>query len=223
MMSSISERVADFLKTIPETVTLCGAAKTKSAEEVSESIRAGLSCIGMNYLQELKSLRPIVKEQARWHFIGHLQSKKVKDVCALADLIETIDREKLLLKVQNWAEANKCVYPVLIEVNSAEEEQKSGVMPDETLSFIKNASIYKNVEIRGLMTMGPALADPEELRPYFRKTKALFDSLKSFSQDNLKPEILSMGMSDSFQVAIEEGSTEIRLGSRLYGARDYSQ
>ncbi len=206
-------------KQLPEGVAILAAAKTRTATECEEAISHGLKLFGMNYLQEGLALKNQVKSQAEWHFIGALQTNKLKTIVENFDLIQTVSREKELIELDKRAQDLNKVVPLLLEINSAEEDQKHGLAPKEMEAFIKKSSLFTHLEIRGLMTMGPAGREPSEMRPFFKLTKQLFEALKSISQDNLKPTILSMGMSDSWREALDEGSTMIRLGTVIFGER----
>jgi len=153
--------------------------------------------------------------------IGHLQRNKVKKAIKIFDMIETVDSVRLAKEIDKQCKKIGKVMPVLIEINSAKEEQKSGVMPEDALSLMQDISRFENIKIMGLMTMGPFLEDPEDLRPYFRLTKELFEKIKDIGIDGVEMRYLSMGMSDSYRVAIEEGANMVRIGTLLFGKRTY--
>jgi hypothetical protein len=210
---------SDIARQLPSGVKMLAAVKTRTPEECEQAISSGLDLLGVNYFQEGLALRKAVTLPASWHFIGALQTNKLKAIVENFDLIQTVGREKEIIEIDKRAAEFGKIMPVLIEVNSAKEENKHGVFPEEVLSLMTHLKKYPHIEIRGLMTMGPAEGDAEAMRPYFQLTKKIFDQLEGLSQDNLKPTVLSMGMSDSWKVAIEEGSTLIRLGTILFGAR----
>jgi PLP dependent protein len=197
--------------------------KGHTAPEIREAISAGVRIVGENYLQEARDIIPEIGGAAVWHFTGHVQKNKVKHIVPLFDLIQTVDSLPLAEIINEQAVKHGKVMPVLIEVNSGEEPQKSGVMPDGARGLIERVSRLENIRVQGLMTMGPFLDEPEGLRPYFKITKALFDELKKADIPQAEMRHLSMGMSDSFLVAIEEGATMVRIGTRIFGPRDYSR
>ncbi len=194
---------------------LVAVTKSGSDEELLALIRAGALAIGENRPTELSRRAALIAEAgltAELHEIGNLQSNKAKLVAPIATLTHSLCSLSLARALDAQGRLLSRRIPVLIEVNSAKEEQKGGIFPERVSEFYESLSEFKNLEIRGLMTMGPALSE-EEVRPYFRKTRALFDNMKGLFGDS---PILSMGMSDSFGVAIEEGSTLIRVGRRLF-------
>jgi pyridoxal phosphate enzyme (YggS family) len=216
----IRERVRKLLGELPEGVLLVGAAKTRAPDEILEAIEAGLEIVGENYVQEAEKAFQKVGSRAKWHMIGHLQTNKVKKAVAVFDMIETVSSMRLAEEIDKaCAKAGK-VMPVLIEINSGEEEQKSGVNPEEAESLIRAVSPLKNIRIMGLMTMGPFAGDPEVSRPYFRKTKKIFDALKAMDFPGVEMRYLSMGMSNSYKVALEEGANMVRIGTKLFGKRE---
>ncbi|MFC2079631.1 YggS family pyridoxal phosphate-dependent enzyme [Candidatus Bipolaricaulota bacterium] len=154
-----------------------------------------------------------------WHMIGHLQRNKVKEAVRLFDLIQTVDSLRLAKAIDRACEEMGCIMPILIEVNAAREPQKSGVLPEAVINFVNQVAQLESVHVRGLMTMGPFVDDPEQLRPIFRETKVLFDRIASEGIPSVSMDVLSMGMSDSYVVAIEEGATMIRLGTTIFGPR----
>ena len=215
----IREQVKKLLAELPEGVLLVGAAKTRTPDEILEAIEAGLEIVGENYVQEAEKAFEKVGHRAKWHMIGHLQTNKVKKAVAVFDMIETVSSMKLAEEIdRSCAKAGK-VMPVLIEVNSGEEAQKSGVNPEEAVALIRAMCPLKNIRIMGLMTMGPFAGDPEESRPYFQRTRKLFDDLKAMGLSEVEMKYLSMGMSNSYQVALEEGANMVRIGTKLFGSR----
>ena len=215
----IKENVKRLLSELPEGVTLIAAAKERTADEISEAIRAGITIIGENYLQDAQKVLSEVKEKAEWHFIGHLQTKKAKKVIDIFDMIESVDSLRLAQEIERCCARRNRFMPVLIEVNSGEEEQKYGVLPKDLPELIKEISPLKHIKIMGLMTMGPRFGNPEESRPYFVKTRNLFDQIKDLHLPNVKMKHLSMGMTNSYQIAIEEGANLVRIGTKIFGAR----
>jgi len=216
----IKENVRSILNELPEGVQLVGAAKTRTPEEVLEAVEAGLKIIGENYVQEAEKAYKVIGKKVKWHLIGHLQSNKAKKAVRIFDMIETVDTIKLARAIDQACEKANKIMPVLIEINSGEESQKAGVMPNEAQSLIKEISDLKHISIKGLMTMGPYAGDPEEARPYFVRTREIFEQIKALSIPNTEMKFLSMGMSNSYTVALEEGANLVRIGTRIFGARE---
>ncbi len=215
----IKENVKKILGGLPEGVQLVAAAKTRSAEEILKAIAGGIEIIGENYLQEAKDAFAIVGKKVKWHFIGHLQTNKVKDAVKIFDIIETIDSLRLAKEVDKRCRLEGKVIPILIEINSGREKRKYGVMPEEAESLIKDISSLKNIKVLGLMTMGPLGGNPEDSRPCFKETKNLFETIKSRKIEGVEMKYLSMGMSSSYLIAIKEGANIVRIGTRIFGER----
>jgi len=217
----IEERVKNTLKELPQGVQLEGAAKTRTVEEVMEAIDAGLEIIGENYVQEAEKAFASIGDRARWHMIGHLQRNKVKKAVKVFDMIETVDSMKLAKEIDKCCQKIGKTMEILIEINSGEESQKSGVIPDDAIPLINEISTLDNIKIVGLMTMGPFAGDPEDSRPYFQKTRAIYAKLKEMNIPGVEMTYLSMGMSNSYKVALEEGANLVRIGTKLFGERQY--
>jgi pyridoxal phosphate enzyme (YggS family) len=213
----IAENVQRILKELPEGVTLVAAAKTRTPQEILEAIEAGIEIIGENYFQEAEAAYAVVGKKARWHMIGHLQRNKVKRAVELFDMIETVDSARLAAEIERRCAQIDRVMPVLIEINSGREPQKAGVLPEEAEDLIREIAQFPHVQIEGLMTMGPRFGDPEDARPYFQETERLFNEFKS--PPNVEMNYLSMGMSNSYKVAIEEGANVVRIGTKIFGER----
>jgi hypothetical protein len=213
----ISENVLSVLAELPPGVELVAAAKTRTPEEISMAISAGVKIIGENYIQEAEIARAVIGERARWHFIGSLQKNKVKKAVKLFDLIETVDSISLALAINRESMAVGKTMSVLIEINSGREPQKSGVLPEGAEALARRMADLKGIKVLGLMTMGPRIGDPEEARPYFVQTRTIFDKLKKLEIRGIEMRYLSMGMTNSYKIAIEEGANLVRLGSRLFG------
>ncbi|MBN2016712.1 MAG: YggS family pyridoxal phosphate-dependent enzyme [Candidatus Cloacimonetes bacterium] len=218
-MSFISENVKKILGEIPEGVEVVAAAKTRNAEEILEAVEAGITKIGENYVQEAAAVHEKVGNKAQWHFIGHLQSNKVVQVIPICDMIETVDSVKLARKIDKYARLISKIMPILIEVNSGRESQKNGVMPEDVEQLIREIEQLPNIKVMGLMTMGPFTGDPEDARPYFVETKRIFEHIKALNIPHIEMKYLSMGMSNSYEIAIEEGANIIRIGTKLFGPR----
>jgi pyridoxal phosphate enzyme (YggS family) len=215
----IKDEVEKILQELPEGVQLVGAAKTRTPEEIWEAIEAGLEIVGENYVQEAEIAYERIGHRVKWHMIGHLQTNKAKKAVKIFDMVETVSSMKLSREIDRCCEKIGKVMPVLVEINSGEETQKSGVMPADAAALVKEMSVLRNVKVLGLMTMGPFAGDPEESRPYFRRTKEIFDVLKAMNIPGVEMKYLSMGMSNSYRVAIEEGANMVRIGTRVFGRR----
>jgi pyridoxal phosphate enzyme (YggS family) len=216
----IKENVERLLCELPEGVTLLAAAKERSADEISKAIRAGITIIGENYLQDALRVINEVKEKAQWHFIGHLQTNKVKKAIDIFDLIESVDSLKLAKEIERCCMRRDKVMPVLIEVNSGEEDQKNGVAPMDVEKLAREISSLNYIKIMGLMTMGPRFGDPEQARPYFRKTREIFEQIRDLRLPKVEMRWLSMGMTNSYKVAIEEQANLVRVGTKIFGQRE---
>ncbi len=215
----IGERVKELLRELPPGVRLVGAAKTRTPEEILEAIEAGLEIVGENYVQEAEKASQAIGARVAWHMIGHLQTNKVKKAVGVFDLIETVGSLKLALELERVCKKLGKVMPILIEINSGEEAQKSGAMPEEAPVLIRNISHLDSVRVMGLMTMGPFAGDPEDSRPYFQRTRQIYDRIGGMNLPGVEMKYLSMGMSNSYKVAIEEGANMVRIGTRLFGKR----
>ena len=216
---TIRENVKEILSELPAGVELVAAAKTRSTEEILEALSAGVKTIGENYIQEAEKVQAAVGNEVKWHFIGHLQKNKVKKAVCLFDMIETVDSLELAKEIDRRCGRNGKAMPVLIEVNSGREEQKSGVLPEDAEQLIREISELPNVKVEGLMTMGPFSGNPEDARPYFVETKRIFDQIKSLGIPNVEMKYLSMGMTNSYKVALEEGASIVRIGTKIFGER----
>ena len=220
-MSTIQDNVRQILSQIPDGVAVVAAAKTRNADEILQAIDGGIRHIGENYLQESRDVIQEIGDKASWHFIGHIQKNKVKYIVPIFDMIETVDSIDLAEMIDKQAAKFGKIMPVLIEINCAEEPQKAGIIPADATALMEKISELKNIRVQGLMTMGPFPDDPEGLRPYFRKTRALFDQLTDKKIENVEMKHLSMGMSDSYLIAIDEGATLVRIGTKIFGERSY--
>ena len=218
-MGLITEKVKRILAELPPGVTLAAAAKTRRPEEIEEAIFAGVGVIGQNYLQEAEAVRSLVRAPARWHFIGHLQTRKARKALELFDLIETLDSARLAGELQKRCLQDDRTVDVLIEVNSGREPQKAGVFPEKVRELLREISDCDRVRVRGLMTMGPLPGEAGDSRPYFSRTRELFRELAADPVPGAAMEILSMGMSDTYRTAVEEGANLVRIGTAIFGPR----
>jgi pyridoxal phosphate enzyme (YggS family) len=218
-MNDISQNIQKILSELPPGVRLVAAVKTRTPAEIKEAVQAGITFLGENYVQEAADHFQAAGKIAQWHCIGHLQKNKVKKAVEIFDMIETVDSPEMAREIDKRCQAIGKIMSVLIEVNSGREPQKSGVLPEDVAALAQSISPLPNVRLTGLMTMGPALGDPEASRPYFIATRAVFDELKTRNLPNVTMQYLSMGMTNSYRVAIEEGSNMIRLGTLIFGQR----
>lgn len=215
----IKENVKKVLAELPEGVQLVGAAKTRTPDQILEAVEAGLGIIGENYVQEAEQAFQIIGHRVQWHMIGHLQRNKVKKAVRIFDLIETVDSIRLAKEIDKSCRKIGKTMPVLIEINSGEEAQKTGVLPEDASTLIQELSVLENIRVKGLMTMGPFTGNPEDARPYFVKTKEIFVRLKQMELPRVEMKYLSMGMSNSYKIALEEGANMVRIGTNLFGHR----
>jgi len=215
----LKENIIRVLEEIPSGVEVIAATKSRSVEEIREAVSAGIGAIGENYMKEAEEKFSILGNAVRWHLIGHLQKNKVRKAVRIFDLIETVDSLELAGLINTEAERLGKTMPILIEVNSGHETQKQGVLPESVYDLSREISNYRNLKLAGLMTMGPQVAEQEQIRPFFRATRELFDYIKERLKNGQDFRYLSMGMSDSYRVAIEEGANIIRLGTILFGPR----
>jgi pyridoxal phosphate enzyme (YggS family) len=219
-LANIENSVLEIQLSIPPDVRLVAASKTRTPEEVQVAINSSIENIGYNYVQEAERMYQVIGNQVKWHMIGHLQRNKVKKAVKLFDMIETIDSVQLAKQVDKLCALGNKIMPVLIEINSGKESNKTGVLPEDVDKLILKISDLPNLQVQGLMTMGPRFGNPEDARPYFRETKKAFDRLKKLDKTNVEMKYLSMGMSNSYKIAIEEGANIIRIGTRLFEGRD---
>ncbi len=212
----IRDNVQRILRELPGGVALVVAAKERSPEEILEAVEAGAGIIGENYVQEAERDRAIIGDRVKWHLIGHLQKNKVKKAVRLFDMIETVDSIDIAREIdRRCAQAGKVV-PVLIEVNIGCEPQKSGVFPEEAEKLIGEISRLPNIRIMGLMAIEPRSGNSECTRPYFRQMRKLFEHIKGLALPNVEMKYLSMGMTASYRVALEEGANIVRIGSKVF-------
>lgn len=207
----------------PEEVTLIAVSKTKPVSMIEEAIAAGQTVFGENKVQELCSKYEVLPQDLHWHLIGHLQRNKVKYIADKAELIHSVDSLRLAETINQEGEKHGRIVPILIEVNVAGEESKFGVSVEDTLSLVTEISKLPYVSIQGLMTIAPYVENPEENRSIFRKLKQLSVDIKGKNINNVYMDILSMGMTNDYQVAVEEGATLVRVGTGIFGERDYSK
>jgi PLP dependent protein len=203
-------------------ITLIAVSKTVDAEQVAEAFAAGVRDFGENRAQELMRKRSHLELDCTWHFIGHLQSNKAKDALANANLIHSVDNLQLAAEINRRAAHMGIVAEILAQINISEEASKSGIESADALEFVESLSGFANIRIRGLMAIARPVQNPEDARQDFRQMKLIFDSIAEvIHKPNVSMEILSMGMSHDFEVAIEEGSNMVRVGTAIFGQRQY--
>lgn len=216
---------------IPSNVRIIAAAKTRTTREIEEIIDAGITDIGENYVQEaedvIKSLEPAKVKKINWHMIGHLQKNKINKAIPIFDLIQTVDSLKLAQEIDKRVrKSGKEFISVLLEINIGSEFSKYGIRPAEHEDFERymeelamEVSLLPHIRLEGLMTMGPLTGDPENVRPYFKNVKKIFDNLTRLDLNRVNMKYLSMGMTNSYKVAIEEGANVVRIGTAIFGPR----
>ena len=219
----IKKNVKKILAELPEGVHLEAAAKTRTAEEILEAIEEGVEIIGENYMKDVKAVYPAIGRKAKWHFIGTPETQKhdllKRKNLEIFDMIETVGSVETAEEIDEKCRNINKIMPVLIEINSGREPQKSGVMPENAENLIKKIAQLKNIKVMGLMTMGPRFGNPEDSRAYFAETKSTFDRIKQLAIPNIEMEYLSMGMTNSYKVAVEEGANIVRIGTKIFGER----
>lgn len=230
-MSSIKDNLDKINKQIIETAKSCGrrpekirliaVSKRKSVEAIMEGIKAGAKHFGENYIQEaIDKIDKIGKNSACWHFIGHLQSNKAKFAVKYFDYIHTVDTIKLAREIDKQARKINKIQKILVQVNIGEEDTKSGTSIEDTIQLITQIHTYANIAVKGLMCMPPYFSNPDQTRIYFQKLVRIKNEILDQKYEAVSMEHLSMGMSSDFKVAIEEGSTMIRIGTSIFGERD---
>lgn len=203
-------------------ITLIAVSKTKPVSLLEDAYHAGVRDFGENKVQEMCEKFEIMEKDIRWHMIGHLQTNKVKYLIGKTTLIHSVDSYKLACEIEKQAAKQDCIMDILIEVNIAEEESKFGLSEEEVIHLVKQVAQLPHVRIKGLMTVAPYVVDSEENRPFFRKIKQLSVDINNQNIDNVSMNILSMGMTGDYMVAIEEGATMVRVGTGIFGERNYN-
>ena len=205
-----------------EEVTLIAVSKTKPVETLQEAYDLGVRIFGENKVQELTAKYEALPKDIHWHMIGHLQTNKVKYIIDKAELIHYVDSLKLAETIEKEAAKHDLIADILVEVNVAEEESKFGMKMEEVIPFVEKVSAFPHVRVRGLMTIAPFVEDPEENRSIFADLHKLYIDIKKKNHDNDTVSVLSMGMTNDYEVAIEEGATMVRVGTGIFGARNYA-
>jgi pyridoxal phosphate enzyme (YggS family) len=223
----VKERIEGAAKRIgrdPSEIKLVAVSKTVDIDRVKEAVIAGITILGENRVQEAKEKISNFKFQisnlkVEWHMVGHLQTNKAKTAIRLFDLIHSVDSLRLAEEIDRESRKAGKVQDVLVEVNLAGEETKHGVSKEGTISLLREISKFKNVSVKGLMTMPPFSEDPEKVRPYFRRLREVRDNINELRVTSYELRDLSMGMSNDFEIAIEEGATMVRIGTAIFGER----
>ena len=205
-----------------EEVTLIAVSKTKPIEMLQEIYDEGIRDFGENKVQELTEKYEVMPKDMKWHMIGHLQRNKVKYIVDKVALIHSVDSLRLAETIENEAAKHNVTVPILIEVNVAQEESKFGLKTEEVLSLVESVAALPHINIKGLMTIAPYVEDPEENRGIFRQLKKLSVDIAAKNINNVNMSVLSMGMTGDYQVAVQEGATMVRVGTGIFGERDYS-
>lgn len=214
-IASAAERVGRSVGSIE----LVAISKTKPVSAILEAIDAGITDIGENRVQEAATKRSQVNRSVKWHLVGHLQTNKVKQALQMFDLIHSVDSLRLLTEINRRSGQLNCQTDVLVEVNTSGEESKYGLQPNEVQRFMESALECTHVRIKGLMTIGKFLPDPEEVRPSFTLLRKIKETIDSQGYPDIQMKYLSMGMTNDFEVAIEEGADMVRIGSAIFGER----
>ncbi len=204
-----------------EDVLLLAVSKTIDVPRIKEAVECGLTSLCENKVQEIMDKYEPMGEGVKWHLIGHLQTNKVKYIIDKVELIHSVDSLKLAEEISKRAKAKGITANILLEINAASEESKFGLKPEECEEAVREISILDNIKIRGLMTVAPNVENPEENRIYFKQMKQLLVDINAKKIDNVNMDVLSMGMTGDYEVAIEEGATIVRVGTGIFGARVY--
>jgi pyridoxal phosphate enzyme (YggS family) len=216
----IKRNVAELLAQIPVGVEVVAAAKATAPAEVLAAVEAGIEIIGENYVKEAREAYELVGRRAKWHFIGILRKHNIrKTALEIFDMVESVDSLEMAREIDKKCTQIGKTMPILIEVNSGRETQKSGVFPEDAEQLVREISSLKNIKVMGLMTMGPRFGDPEDSRHYFAETRGVFERIKGLKSPDVQMKYLSMGMTNSYKVAIEEGANIIRIGTGIFGER----
>lgn len=204
-------------------VTLIAVSKTKPVEMLQEVYDTGIRTFGENKVQEMMDKEAVMPKDIQWHMIGHLQRNKVKYLMGKAALIHSVDSLRLAEEISSQSAKHQVETDILVEVNIAEESSKFGTTKDEAIELVAAIAKLPNIHIKGLMTIAPFVEDPEDNRKYFKQIKQLSVDIKNKNIDNVSMEILSMGMTGDYMVAIEEGATMVRVGTGIFGERNYAR
>lgn len=207
----------------PKEVTLIAVSKTKPVSLLSEAYEAGARFFGENKVQEIMDKYPQLPQDIQWHMIGHLQRNKVKYIVDKAAMIHSVDSLRLAEAIEQEAAKQNVQVSILLEVNIAEEESKFGLKKEEVLPLVETIAEFPHIRVQGLMTIAPFVENPEENREYFRQLKKLSVDIEAKNINNVNMSVLSMGMTGDYQVAVQEGATMVRVGTGIFGERNYAQ
>ena len=216
---SIQENIREVLATLPAGVRLVAVSKFHPVEALQEAYDGGQRIFGESKVQEMTAKHEQLPTDIEWHFIGHLQTNKVKQVVGRVSLIESVDSLRLAQEISRRSEMLGITTDILVEINSGREANKGGVMPEDAHAAVREFDALPGIRVRGLMTMAPVCANIEDSRKYFRETYAIFIDIFEKNKHNIIEPILSMGMSSTYGIAIEEGATEVRVGQAIFGHR----
>jgi pyridoxal phosphate enzyme (YggS family) len=216
----IKQNIDKLLGELPDGVGVVAAAKTRTPEEIREAVQAGIKIIGENYVKEAREAYKLVGGGVKWHFIGTFQKHNIRrNVMEMFDMVESVDSIEIAREIDRRCAQIDKIMPILIEVNSGREPQKSGVLPEDVEQLIREISRLSNIKVMGLMTMGPRFGNPEDSRPYFVETRRVFEKIKELELPSVEMRYLSMGMTNSYKIALEEGANIIRIGTKIFGER----
>ena len=229
MLKENLEQVLNYINTACEKagrdrkeVTLIAVSKTKPVEMLQEIYDCNIRDFGENKVQEMCDKMEVLPSDIHWHMIGHLQTNKVKYIVGKTALIHSVDSLKLANEIQKQAAKKDVIADILVEVNIAEEESKFGIHKEETMELVREIAQLPNIRIKGLMTIAPFVENAEDNRLYFREIRQLSDDINNQNIDNVSMDILSMGMTGDYMVSIEEGATLVRVGTGIFGERNYN-
>ncbi len=226
-LQNIKRNIADACEKVdrnPNEIKIVAVSKTVDIEKIKEVINYDIDTFGENKVQELTRKYDEINStnnSIKWHMIGHLQTNKVKYIIDKVELIHSLDRIKLAEEINKRALKVNRVIDVLVQVNIGQENSKYGLHPNDVDDFINKIENYKNIRVKGLMAMAPYSSDPEEVRPFFSKMKNIFDKIKEKNIYNVEMKYLSMGMTNDYKIAIEEGANIVRIGTGIFGSRNY--
>ena len=225
-LKQVHDNIAAACKAVgrdPKEVTLIAVSKTKPVPMLQEAYDAGERVFGENKVQEITDKYPQLPQDIHWHMIGHLQRNKVKYIVDKVAMIHSVDSLRLAETIEQEAAKHQVTVPILIEVNVAEEESKFGIKVSEVLPLVESIAAFPHIKIMGLMTIAPYVEDPEENRPVFRQLKKLSVDIDAKNINNVNMSVLSMGMTGDYQVAVQEGATMVRVGTGIFGERNYNR
>ena len=215
------ERACDKAGLKRDTIKLVAVTKTVDVQSINKAVECGITLLGENKVQEIVEKTPLIEGNVEWHMIGHLQTNKVRYIADKVKMIHSVDSIKLVEEINKRFKNHSRIIDILVEINIGREDSKNGIAPENIMQFLQDANKYENIHIMGLMTVAPACDNVEKVRPYFREMKKIFENIKSENIENVNMESLSMGMTNDFEIAIEEGTNMVRIGSGIFGPRKY--